>query len=175
MPVCSTGRYLSPGSPHSARRSDLLLFKAGARSQALLVVELGVEGADFGMQPPSFGPPSVKEVDRYFTADSDPSQEEAVIEARQTPDLVISSKALPEPAVQLLGVQRPSGRSRRHQLAAAASRTECGHDCRACTRVLQRYFAHDLESERFRNLPPIVNGRWISLDAPKAASRSWHE
>ena len=41
------------------------------------------------MQPPSFGPPSVKEVDRYFTADSDPSQEEAVIEARQTPDLVI--------------------------------------------------------------------------------------
>jgi hypothetical protein len=34
-------------------------------------------------------PPRVREVDRYFTADSDPSQEEAVIEARQAPGLVI--------------------------------------------------------------------------------------
>lgn len=34
-------------------------------------------------------PPQVKEVDRYFTADSDPSQEAAVIEARQSPGLVI--------------------------------------------------------------------------------------
>ena len=33
--------------------------------------------------------PQVKEVDRYFTADSDPSQEAAVIEARQAPGLVI--------------------------------------------------------------------------------------
>ncbi|WP_404562673.1 AAA domain-containing protein [Bradyrhizobium elkanii] len=33
--------------------------------------------------------PQVKEVDRYFTADSDPSQEAAVLEARQAPGLVI--------------------------------------------------------------------------------------
>ncbi|PAY08525.1 histidine kinase [Bradyrhizobium sp. UFLA03-84] len=33
--------------------------------------------------------PPVKEADRYFTADSDPSQEAAVLEARQAPGLVI--------------------------------------------------------------------------------------
>ncbi|MCC8936020.1 DUF4011 domain-containing protein [Bradyrhizobium sp. Arg68] len=33
--------------------------------------------------------PTVKEADRYFTADSDPSQEAAVLEARQAPGLVI--------------------------------------------------------------------------------------
>src|SRR6267142_4950221 len=39
----------------------------------------------------SDSPPTaaVREIDRYFTADSDPSQEAAVIEARQAPGLVI--------------------------------------------------------------------------------------
>ena len=37
--------------------------------------------------PPT--PAAVREIDRYFTADSDPSQEAAVIEARQAPGLVI--------------------------------------------------------------------------------------
>lgn len=35
-------------------------------------------------------PPKVAEVDRYFTADSDPSQEAAVLDARQAPGLVIA-------------------------------------------------------------------------------------
>ncbi|WP_245331852.1 AAA domain-containing protein [Bradyrhizobium sp. NAS80.1] len=34
-------------------------------------------------------PQPVRELDRYFTADSDPSQEDAVIEARQAPGLVV--------------------------------------------------------------------------------------
>ena len=36
-----------------------------------------------------FAPLQVQEVDRYFTADSDPSQETAVLEARRAPGLVI--------------------------------------------------------------------------------------
>ncbi|QOZ38371.1 histidine kinase [Bradyrhizobium sp. CCBAU 53421] len=40
-------------------------------------------------QPAPSAAPSVKEAERYFTADSDPSQEAAVLEARQAPGLVI--------------------------------------------------------------------------------------
>lgn len=40
-------------------------------------------------QPEPSASPQVKEVERYFTADSDPSQEAAVLEARQAPGLVI--------------------------------------------------------------------------------------
>lgn len=39
--------------------------------------------------PPANAPVRVPEVERYFTADSDPSQEESVVEARSAPGLVI--------------------------------------------------------------------------------------
>ena len=40
-------------------------------------------------KPESDGPVSAREIERFFTADSDPSQEAAVMEARQAPGLVI--------------------------------------------------------------------------------------
>ena len=40
-------------------------------------------------KPPSYASKPVSETDRYFTADSDPSQEIAVLDARQAPGLVI--------------------------------------------------------------------------------------
>ena len=40
-------------------------------------------------KPESEGPTSAREIERYFTADSDPSQEAAVMEARQAPGLVV--------------------------------------------------------------------------------------
>ena len=40
-------------------------------------------------KPESDGPVSAREIERFFTADSDPSQEAAVMEARQAPGLVV--------------------------------------------------------------------------------------
>jgi primosomal replication protein N'' len=40
-------------------------------------------------KPESNGPVSAREIERFFTADSDPSQEAAVMEARQAPGLVV--------------------------------------------------------------------------------------
>src|ERR1700675_3930205 len=50
-------------------------------------LEGGRRLADHKPDPPPTT--AVREIDRYFTADSDPSQEAAVIEARQAPGLVI--------------------------------------------------------------------------------------
>ena len=50
-------------------------------------LEAALRLTDQKSAPPA--PAPVREIDRYFTADSDPSQEAAVIEARQAPGLVI--------------------------------------------------------------------------------------
>lgn len=50
-------------------------------------LEAALRLTDQKSAPPT--PAPVREIDRYFTADSDPSQEAAVIEARQAPGLVI--------------------------------------------------------------------------------------